>query len=89
MAKYIPTVSADFEELIMMKATQASPSDSQWSVAGDKLTLAPGRSRETTRDKIVVVSSVEDGSDIHVVTQQESGRVAYHVFDPGTDAWMT
>ncbi len=24
---------------------------------------------------------------IHVATQQENGRVAYHVFDPGTDAW--
>ena len=26
-------------------------------------------------------------ADIHIVTQNESGRVAYHLFDPGTDAW--
>lgn len=87
MAKYIVAVSASYEELIMMRTTVASPSDSDWAVSGDKLSVAPGRARSATNDKIIVVSSVEDGSDIHVVTQQLSGRVAYHRFDPGTASW--
>ncbi len=87
MAKYIVTVSASYEELIMMKTTVASPADSDWAVVGHKLSLAPGRARSATQDKIIVASSVEDTSDIHIVTQQLSGRVAYHRFDPGTDAW--
>jgi len=31
----------------------------------------------------------EDGSDIHVATYQQNGRIAYHVFDPGGDTWTT
>jgi hypothetical protein len=33
------------------------------------------------------VSAIEASSDIHLVTLQQSGRVAYHHFDPGTDTW--
>ncbi len=39
--------------------------------------------------RIMSLWSYEDSSDIHIATQQENGRVAYHVFDPGTDAWTT
>ncbi len=34
-----------------------------------------------------VIANVSD--DIHIATQQENGRVAYHVFDPGTDKFTT
>ncbi len=42
---------------------------------------------EVARGQVIVDIATE--GDYHVATQQENGRVAYHVFDPGTDAWTT
>lgn len=48
------------------------------------------RAAGSNNDVRVVKSFVEVlGTGINVATQQENGRVAYHVFDPGTDTWTT
>ena len=42
---------------------------------------------ETAGGPIVAFDTKEAGSDLHIATQQEDGRVRYHVHDPGTAAF--
>ena len=78
MAVYIPAITADQYRLVMMKTTTSDPADGDWDEQDGSLLLL-GNSQ------IISMWAVEDGSDIHIATQQANGRVAYHVFDPGMD----
>ncbi len=79
-AKYGALCSIDFLKIFAMKTTVANPSDTDWSNQDGSITLAGSSAVKS-------LWVVEDGSDLHVATQQNNGRVAYHVFDPGTDTW--
>ncbi len=80
MAKYGIFLTPDLHHVVAMKTTVATPADGDWDNQ-DNAIIPAGNS------PIKSMWAVEDGSDIHVATQQKNGRVAYHVFDPGTDAW--
>ncbi len=80
MAKYGIFLTPDLHHIVAMKTTVASPGDADWDNQ-DNAIIPNGNS------PIISMWAVEDGSDIHVATQQKNGRVAYHVFDPGTDDW--
>ncbi len=85
MAKYGILLTSDRHHIVAMKTTVASPADSDWDNQDNAIVLQS----YGCESPIKSMWAFEDSSDIHVVTQQESGRVAYHVFDPGTDAWTT
>lgn len=87
MAKYVPLVSPDKKHVVMMKTTTASPANADWdSVDGSVLVNRLGHSDQNL---IASMWAFEHSSDIYVATQQDYGRVALHVFDPGTDTWTT
>ena len=70
-----------------MKTTVASPSNTDWdSVDGSVMVNRLGHSDQNL---IASVWAFEHSSDIYVATQQDYGRVALHIFDPGTSAWTT
>ena len=70
-----------------MKTTVASPSNTDWdSVDGSIMVNRLGHSDQNL---IASVWAFEHSSDIYVATQQDYGRVALHIFDPGTSAWTT
>ena len=85
MATYAIMLARGGSEIVAMKASSNPSVDANWSNQGGSVVLAQ-------RGHINPVKSMwvyEDGSDLHVATQQLNGRVAYHVFDPGTDTWTT
>jgi len=79
MATYAIMLSSDFKLIVAMKATSDPTVDGNWASVGEVSVNNPIKSMWT----------FEDGSDIHVATQEDSGDVRYHVFDPGTDTWTT
>ena len=76
--KYIPMVDQSANYLVMMGTTEATPIDTDWDLQ-DTATFLGGIE--------CVYGAEDDDGDFHFVTMQTSGRIAYHVFDPGTDAW--
>ncbi len=83
MATYTPLLAYNNKSIMMMKATGDPNTDGNWANVGGDVYFG---------QKVGGVKSmwaVEDGSDIHIVTQLENGDVHYHVFDPGTDLWTT
>ncbi len=83
MAKYGVFLNPlTLDRMVVVKTTVGSPADSDWDSQDGEVDF-----------KTVAVKSlwaVEDGDDIHIVTQQENGRVAYHLFNPGgPDTWTT
>ncbi len=77
---------AEFTQFIaVMKATSDPSVDGNWSNVGANINV--GGINKARKIKSLWV--FEDGSDLHVATQSDDGKVAYHVFDPGTDAWTT
>ena len=89
-------------KLTMLKTTSDPPADGNWANADDPIHVWTCASDELgsgvqgqrvggpgSQDFIKSIWTFIHSSDIYVVTQQESGRVAYHIFDPGTDAWTT
>jgi len=74
-------------QIVAMKATADPTVDGNWANVGGHINVG------SAFGNIQSMWVVEDGGDLHVVTQQSlgttSGRVAYHVFDPGTDTWTT
>ncbi len=86
MATYAVMIDPDFQQFVTVVKATADPSvDANWSNVGTNIQL--GSIEDLNFIKSLWV--VEDGSDLHVATQTSDGRVAYHVFDPGTDAWTT
>ena len=82
MSHYIPFITDDGYHIGVMKSSSATPADADWDNQ-DNVILLAGQS------KVKSLWSFEDGGDYHIATQQENGRVAYHVFDPVTDAFLT
>ena len=80
MSHYIPFVTDDGYHIGVMKSSSATPADADWDNQ-DNVILLAGQS------KVGSLWSFEDSGDYHIATQQENGRVAYHVFDPGLDNW--
>ena len=66
------------DQMTVATTTEATPADGDWDTAGAVINF-----------KLAVKSIwvYEDGSDLHIATQQFNGRVAYHIFDPGTNAF--
>jgi hypothetical protein len=84
MATYAILLSRGADELVAFKATSDPTTESNWSQQDTAIKVRDG--------ELYPIRSVwvyESGSDLHVVTQQYNTRVAYHVFDPGTDTWTT
>ena len=70
-----------------MKTTVASPGNTDWdSVDGS---IMVNRLGHPDQNLIASVWAFEHNSDIYVATQQDYGRVALHIFDPGTSLWTT
>ncbi len=86
MAKYIVLTTTDQAQLHVLKTTISTPGDGDWdsqdSSNSPRYTAAP-------EDAIISFWAYEFNSDIHIATQQASGRVAYHLFNPGDDTWTT
>jgi hypothetical protein len=71
-------------DLVAMKATTDPPADADFAQTGGRVVI----SNDDGHNKYIgSLWAWEDSSDIHVLTQSASGRVAYSVYDPGTDAW--
>jgi len=81
-ASYTFALTADLLKIVAMKASSDPLLDNNWSNQDDSVTI-------TGTDTIQSLWCIEDGQDIHIATQQLNGRVAYHLFDPGTDTWTT
>lgn len=91
---YAILLTGNSHDIVAVRATPASPVDGDWDSSDTPIRIstkyigpsgeAPG---DLTQDPIRSIWALEDSSDLHVVTQQESGRIAYHVYDPGTLAW--
>ncbi len=80
MAIYAPTLTSYKRHVVMMKATADPNTDGNWASVDDAVKV-PGL--------ISAVSSWVHDSDVYVSTIDDTGRVALHVFDPGTDTWTT
>ncbi|MEE9415711.1 MAG: hypothetical protein V3V01_10535, partial [Acidimicrobiales bacterium] len=79
--KYIPALKpTDHDRLVMMATTTASPADGDWDPLDGEIVMA---------NAIKSMWAVEDSSDIKIGTQEDDGRVAFHIFDPGTAVWTT
>jgi hypothetical protein len=78
---YQPMVAPDGLAVVMMKSTVAEPADGDWiSVGGDSaVTSGSGVIRS--------IWTYEHSSDIYCATHQNDGKIAFHLFDPGTDAF--
>lgn len=84
MAFYTILLGNSGYDIVALKATTAPTTGTNWSEQDGSVRV------ETSGGKVVSMWAVEDSSDIHIATQQETdGRVRYHVFDPGTDTWTT
>lgn len=83
MPTYAPLLAYSNKSIMMMKATSDPNVDGNWANIGGDVYFGQKSSG------VKSMWSVEDGGDIHVATQEDDGRVAYHVFDPGTDTWTT
>jgi len=81
MAFYTILLTNNGFDIVALKATTTPTTGTNWSEQDGSVRV------ETGGGKIVSMWAVEDSSDLHVATQQVDGRVKYHVFDPGTDAW--
>ncbi len=68
--------------LVVTKATTSTPVDGDWNVVA-QLQLISGSGT------IKAVDADINASDIHIATQLSTGHVAYHRFDPGTDAFIS
>ncbi len=83
MAFYTVLLANGGYDIAALKATTTPTTGTNWSEQNGSVRV------ETGGGKVVSMWAVEDSSDLHIATQQEDGRVRYHVFDPGTDAWTT
>lgn len=98
--RYIITTDRDRTKVAALKATASIPTNLQWSSqdnnihlwtgAADVVTSGNGRAGgPNTQDYVRSIFTTVHSSDIYVTTQQDSGRVALHIYDPGTDTWTT
>ncbi len=79
-AFYGVALSPDKHDLVVVKATTASPVNGDWS--NQDGTVAAGTA------EIDCLWAFEDGAgDLHIFHQTSTGDVRYSVFDPGTDGF--
>jgi hypothetical protein len=88
MAYYSPLlVNGDFH-IVMMKATASPETDGSWSNTDGSARVKQAQ-QGVVYGAVKSLWAVQDGTTIHIATQQASGRVAYHAFSTSTDAWTT
>ena len=78
MAAYTVLMNSALTDIHALKATADPTVDGNWDEIGDPFTV---------KTLVRALWVEQDGTDLHVVTVSDAGRIAYHKFSTSSDTW--